>query len=388
MHPLHPIFSLLILIIILVSVKTSGLFLKIKISEVKFTSIDGLRGYLAVFVFLHHSAIWFYYSAESKWQSPPSNLYNHFGQTSVILFFMITGFLFYTKLFDSSKKPIDWFNFYIARFLRLTPLYFLALVLMFLIVMILSDFKMVETPVVLFQKILVWLSYGVIDMPDLNNAENTRYILAWVTWSLVYEWLFYFILPFVALLSFHVKTSLEIILISLAGVVFILYNIGFNLMYILPFAGGVGAAIINQIDKLRALASSVICTIIALGCLLATIFIFESPYGIIPIAMLSLFFTIVANGNSIFGLLNLDISRVLGQISYTIYLLHGIILFTVFTFFVKTPCTTLEYWGIICGIAAVLVFISRLVYTYYEGPIIQSSPKITEYLKHKLKLTE
>ncbi|UYM62238.1 acyltransferase [Pseudomonas aeruginosa] len=64
----------------------------------RFVTIDGLRGYLAFFVFLHHSSIWYYYLKDGLWQLPPSRLYAHFGQTSVALFFMVTGFLFAHKL--------------------------------------------------------------------------------------------------------------------------------------------------------------------------------------------------------------------------------------------------------------------------------------------------
>ncbi|MBY9589867.1 acyltransferase family protein [Pseudomonas aeruginosa] len=71
----------------------------------RFSTIDGLRGYLAFFVFLHHAAIWYYFLRSGAWQVPPSNLYTHFGQTSVSLFFMITGFLFTHKLLQSKTDP-------------------------------------------------------------------------------------------------------------------------------------------------------------------------------------------------------------------------------------------------------------------------------------------
>lgn len=73
----------------------------------RYASIDGLRGYLAFFVFLHHSCIWYFFLRTGQWQAPPSNLYNHFGQSSVALFFMITGFLFFSKLIDGRTRSID-----------------------------------------------------------------------------------------------------------------------------------------------------------------------------------------------------------------------------------------------------------------------------------------
>src|SRR4051794_29707847 len=67
----------------------------------RYVSIDGLRGYLALAVLLHHACTWYFYARTGKWAPPPSNLYTHFGHSGVALFFMITGFLFFTKLLNS-----------------------------------------------------------------------------------------------------------------------------------------------------------------------------------------------------------------------------------------------------------------------------------------------
>lgn len=75
-------------------------------------SIDGLRGYLAFFVFLHHSLVWYFYIKTGSWNVLDSHFYNHLGQTSVVFFFMITGFLFYAKLLNKDKilTGLDYFS--------------------------------------------------------------------------------------------------------------------------------------------------------------------------------------------------------------------------------------------------------------------------------------
>ena len=67
-------------------------------------SIDGMRGLLALFVFLHHACIWYFSLSTGQWKIPPSYFYTHLGQSSVALFFMITAFLFSNKLLDASCK--------------------------------------------------------------------------------------------------------------------------------------------------------------------------------------------------------------------------------------------------------------------------------------------
>ena len=94
-------------------------FVKIDITEVKYPEIDGLRGYLAFFVFLHHSYIWSHFLKSDSWEDPNSHLFNHFGQTSVVLFFIITAFLFITKLIETKNYYFDWKKYNVSRFFRI-----------------------------------------------------------------------------------------------------------------------------------------------------------------------------------------------------------------------------------------------------------------------------
>lgn len=112
----------------------------------RYLSIDGLRGYLAFFVFLHHSCVWYFYIRSAVWKAPPSNLYNNFGQSSVAFFFMITGFLFFTKIVNDRANGVDWVKLYISRVLRLFPLYFFAMILLFIVVAALSNVSLNTPP--------------------------------------------------------------------------------------------------------------------------------------------------------------------------------------------------------------------------------------------------
>ncbi len=166
----------------------------------RFVTIDGLRGYLAFFVFLHHSSIWYYYLKDGLWQLPPSRLYAHFGQTSVALFFMVTGFLFAHKLLHSRGTPIRWLDVYASRIARLLPAYLLAMALLFLLVFTATGFSLREAPSALLGKVLDWLLFSIPSKPDMNGFIGTFRIVAGVTWTLPYEWLFYFCLPFLGVL--------------------------------------------------------------------------------------------------------------------------------------------------------------------------------------------
>ena len=52
----------------------------------RFESVDGLRGFLAFFVFLHHSTVWHGFVRFGVWAPPNSYLFDHMGKSSVSLF--------------------------------------------------------------------------------------------------------------------------------------------------------------------------------------------------------------------------------------------------------------------------------------------------------------
>ena len=197
-----------------------GKLFKIKLKPVRFESIEGLRGYLAFFVFLHHACIYYYYLRSGIWELPPQNLYIHLGQTSVSLFFMITAFLFFNKLIESRRHKINWFSYFLSRILRLYPLYLLALVTMLIIVYAMSDFKRMDKFLDLFLEIKDWIFFGVINTPQINGYEKTGDIIS-VLWSIRYEWMFYFSLPILGLLFFRQRPN--IILVALCVVCLLLY---------------------------------------------------------------------------------------------------------------------------------------------------------------------
>src|SRR5580698_9187138 len=108
--PILPIVGLALLTVSLVSK-----VVPVQVAEGHYANIDGMRGYLAFFVFLHHSSIWYLQLKYHYWGLPPSNLYSHFGPTSVAMFFMITAFLFCRKLLNAGTKGLDWPKLYIGR---------------------------------------------------------------------------------------------------------------------------------------------------------------------------------------------------------------------------------------------------------------------------------
>ena len=127
-NPVSPLFALAVLL--------TAFFIAYILNKVnpskefqKYRSLDGLRGLAAVFVFIHHSSIWYFYKKSHLWTVPPSNLYTQLGQGAVTMFFMMTAFLFWGKIRESSR--VDWVKLYSARIMRLAPLYYVSIFVLF-----------------------------------------------------------------------------------------------------------------------------------------------------------------------------------------------------------------------------------------------------------------
>jgi peptidoglycan/LPS O-acetylase OafA/YrhL len=347
----------------------------------RYASIDGLRGYLAFFVFLHHACIWYFYLRSGNWVEAPSYLYTELGESSVVLFFMITGFLFFSKLLEGRTQEIDWGKLYISRVLRLGPLYLLVVFLVFIIVAYMSHSTLQEPLWRLAKEVLHWLGFTLLGAPDLNHIKNTRYIVAEVTWTLQYEWVFYCSLPVLGL-AIGVRRVPNPGYVAL-GVLALLGLAMLHLEFyrLLSFVGGIAAAIAVRYAPFRKLASRRVSSFIALGSFASVISLYPSAYGAIPIVLLSLAFILIACGNDVFGLLVSPASRTLGEMAYGIYLMHGLMLFVAFNFVVgldrSRSWTPMAHWMLVLGLTPILLLISYTTHRFIERPAMRGTAALT-----------
>lgn len=365
---LMPIFTILIFTVIF-----TNKLIPLKIHTVKYPEIDGLRGYLAFFVFLHHSYIWHEYLTTNKWEEPKSNLFNHFGQSSVSLFFIITAFLFITKILESKTPEFNWNKYIKSRFFRMFPMYLVTVIVVFIIVAFVSNFEQKDSFFNCFKSILSWLFFSINGSVDINGMKDTFVIFSAVSWTLPYEIMFYFLLPLFALF-YKIKVPFAtIVMFTLTFVIIAVINKS-SLRNFIPFIGGiVGAIFINKF-KNGSIFKNWIFTFIAIGLLFILIFNFHSGRKPIPILLSTIIFIIIASGNSFFGLFSNVISRQLGQITYSIYLIHGVVLFIVFRFIIgfkkASELQVTEYWGVITLCIVPIIIISQLTFKYIELPFI------------------
>jgi peptidoglycan/LPS O-acetylase OafA/YrhL len=148
----------------------------------KISQLDAVRG-IAILVVLAHNLHGF--------SSPPLSLFTSYGWMGVDLFFVLSGFLITGILLDS-KTSEDYFrNFYARRCLRIWPLYYSVLVLMFVILPLVRPQDVPE----LFQRSSPWWSYPLFLQNFLVAAPAFAVGPLGVSWSLAVEELFYLVWP-------------------------------------------------------------------------------------------------------------------------------------------------------------------------------------------------
>jgi peptidoglycan/LPS O-acetylase OafA/YrhL len=156
----------------------------------RYVALDGIRGYLAFGVYLHHCLVTWVYLATAKWGPPPLDFENELGEGAVAIFFMITAFLFWGRVY--ARKDLDSTGFFISRLFRVYPLYLFVLVILLGAVGYKTHWVAHESHGKILSEIAQW---SLFQEPDVNNYGATSRITAGVTWTLLYEAWFYLSLP-------------------------------------------------------------------------------------------------------------------------------------------------------------------------------------------------
>jgi peptidoglycan/LPS O-acetylase OafA/YrhL len=335
----------------------------------RYSSLDGLRGFAALSVVFHHLFINNRFIETGIWATADSRFYALLGPVGVSLFFMITGFLFWGKMLRARGRP-SWHELYIHRVFRIAPLYLFVVVVMLVIVFARTGFEFRQSPEVVIKAVLQWLALGMINTQPAVNTYEAKNVLAGVTWTIFYEWLFYASLLATA---FFARGRWHLVFI---GAAVVLSLIGRKLLhldvsgFVLLFSCGMAvASLLHEDIKLR--LSPRLSSLTALICMALVLISSHNGYGTVTTLILALFFYLVCSGTSVFGLLTSTPATRLGNISYSIYLMQGLVLTMVFSIVpLKNFATTsaLNYWtiGMVCLFT--LLICATLGYLFIERP--------------------
>lgn len=163
-------------------------------------ALDGIRGLAILLVMIQH--LWIPLPETglcSSWLNTLAGL----GWTGVDLFFVLSGFLITGILIDAKGTPHFFQNFYMRRILRIFPLYYGVLVVVFLIVYHIPPLRSRGVEMMAQSQLWAWL-YGT-NILTTFFPERSLYFLGHF-WSLAVEEHFYFVWPF--LIWFFSRTTM------------------------------------------------------------------------------------------------------------------------------------------------------------------------------------
>jgi len=335
----------------------------------RLATIDGLRGVLALSVFVYHLVMTHRYIESGVWELPDSRYFRLLGPVGVSGFFMLTGLLFWGKLLNAEGRP-RWGALYLGRVFRIGPMYLVAVAVMLVIVFARTGLGLRVPADALMSSLLQWLALGLIDtQPDVNGQVASQ-LLAGVTWTLWYEWVYYLSLWVVAPFAkkrLHLSFSISLLALCLAAKLLWRFEMaGFAALFAMGMV--VGSLLHEGITLCH---SNCAGSIAAMALLLLVLTTSSSGYGTWTALGLAGFFYLVCSGASLFGLLTTAAAQRLGAISYSLYLLQGLVL----TLVLAIPpvrrlamASNLSYWVIGLACAWTLVLAAALGYTLIEAP--------------------
>ena len=358
-------------------------------SQSRENAMTGFRGLLAFGVFMHHSFIWNHYAHGMGWLD--SEGFRQFGESRVVLFFMLTTTLFYGRLIDARGRNLDWLKLYVSRLLRLGPAYWFAMSLMIAAVTwaTLHHVDQAGSGIAfrswtdIFSAVAVWLSFSMLGMPAIDAYFNTPLVTAAVTWTLPYEITFYMLLPLLAL-PLRVKMPATTLALALAATIW-LAAWAPDPMLCLPFVGGMGVAMLVRMPRVVQVLRLRTSAALAMAAMTAVIFLFPTAHAPVPMLLLGFSMAVVAADNDLFGILSWRVPQALGNWAYSLYLLHGIVLYTLFMLVIgadrAAQLSPFEYVAIIAAITPVVLTLAWASHRWIESPPMRAVPAVVAALR-------
>ncbi|WP_158674068.1 acyltransferase family protein [Pedobacter sp. KBW01] len=351
----------------------------------KIIEIEGLRGFLSLWVFVFHIiAITGFFDTFFQ-QQAIKNIFN--GETAVDVFIIVSGFTI-CMLIESKHEKFSTYLF--RRFMRIYPMYIICLIVALLLGLLgIMPKNYDENDLYKHIGLHITMLHGIIPPTLLKNSSGAILNPAW---SISLEWQFYLIAPFLFGITNKIKLVgplfvliLSIILIRLASRYgewdgsFLLSK--FSLFWVGIFCYYVFDYVIRTKEKLFGLAVWLVPVALfmystlfsykgGVGAFIWFLFFFGllssiiNPKLTLPSIMLALFRT--------------RLFKQLGEISYSLYLLHELVIWIILWALLKlnpqmsnwTQLLVLVFIGIPAASA-----LAKLSYRFIEFPAVNWAKK-------------
>ena len=345
-----------------------GWLFRIQLRPGRYTHLDGLRAIAALMVvcshYLAHAALITRTAADSR-------LIEAFGAVGVQIFFCITGFLFTRKALSG---PVDMGALIASRIRRIVPLYLAAMSAAIVVAVYIITAAHKATPVHPAEVLRAYL-YGFVVSDSVPSVAGMSIAgQAGQMWSLAWEWRFYLFVPFIGALLTRRAWIAGALVIAVAGMIAGQYEGS------LPpwsfFIPGMACAMVE--GRIKAGVRVQLALMIAgIAAYLAALVVYGPVNGVIQTALCAVAFPCALFGHR--ALLSVRPLRLLGEVSYSIYMLHLVVV-SVFWAYVQDDTRWMLYQTadakLPLAVAALgaLFVLSFATYALIERPFMRHSP--------------
>ncbi|UMM64410.1 acyltransferase family protein [Aristophania vespae] len=330
--------------------------------------LDGLRFFLAIAVAFHHMVYSYNWSFNNDWNIEHYPISKKLGRFGVCLFFMLSAY-FMTR--RNITNVTDLVKFYIKRFFRIAPVAWLSASLCIMTALIFGSAINYHN---LIDNLFFWFDFGLtLNKPDINSFDNMFLINTGVMWTLHWEWLLYFSLPIIYIVREKLNNFIVSQCMNFTNVFVVSYFDQETSNYLLCFS--LGMTVRDLVGKIK-LSNNISSVIV----LLAIVLIFvrhASPLSTYSIIIESVIFFLICNGCDIFGLLKVRGAVRLGEVSYSIYLLHGIMWFYMNKMLVGHDIGNISYLGFSFATVLLTCLLSCVSFMLLEQKGINLGKKIS-----------
>lgn len=336
-------------------------------------SLHGLRGLAALYVLLSHISV-------AGFVLIPHVSFLHIGKVGVVMFFVLSAYLLTSRLESELRERPEWrfvTAYFVNRFFRIYPIFLVVL--------------------------LIHLAMGL-----MGSADVFRHLILmagrYELWAIPVEFRYYLVIPCIVLGSLLIgKARMTALLIALTAAAFVyglwqpklLFQDSIALIpYLLPFLVGSLLAILLSGQASHGLAPGRWLGVPCLAALILATLAFKHLHGAGHAALwkpvLLLTFSLAAGGVIVASLGSDLVSHVLaqrvmvffGEISFSLYLLHMLVIGVLFRHRVLPP--GMPAW-VAVGTSILLAWIS---YRFIEKPGMRLGHRLAQRIRSGAPMVE
>lgn len=351
-----------------------------------FRGIDVLRFICASGVIFHHSTL---ILLEKGYATKAEALHRYSGAFFLDVFFIISGFLISLILIKEYRLgTFSLKNFYARRIIRIWPLYFLVVLVKVIIIPLVNHY-----PWEFLKNSVLYACSFTVNFQLLFSTMKPEYT---ILWSVCIEEHIYLLLPLLLFIFNGKFRTIGWVLVSTGFLSWLYFkNVlsvsGMNTPYFVStsyfYYFGIGMLIAYFYDKgikLKALFIPLMQLVVLFILVLVVFNIIPYKYSMVQNLVITGFlggYLVWAATQKDFVIrLNVPISKYLGNISYSMYMIHIMIATYIVKAFKHSDVKFSEGlcgWGIPVAALLITMAISTLLYYGFEGPILRLKKRFT-----------